>query len=87
MSDIFDSDNLVMLDLGDDTPAYRWPKGRCPRCGGLMYVQPEMNALSRYTDIYICPDCGVDEAMRDFMGEEPLPMKEWYAYQESQGVI
>ena len=87
MSDIHDSDCLVTIDLGDEMPAYRWPKGRCPRCGGLMYVRQEMNALSRYHDIYICPDCGVDEAMRDFMGEDQLPLDKWYAYQESKGVI
>ena len=34
------------------------------------------NALSRIADVYICPDCGMDEAIRDF-GRIPLPIEEW----------
>ena len=34
------------------------------------------NALSRVADIYVCPDCGMDEALRDF-GRIPLPVEDW----------
>jgi len=34
-------------------------------------------ALSRVADIYICSECGQDEAMRDFAGSPPVPPDEW----------
>ena len=35
----------------------------CPRCGGKMREgELVLNALSRYSNAYICPDCGVEEA-------------------------
>lgn len=49
----------------------------CPRCGRSNMISPlRHNALSRVADIYICPDCGMDEALRDF-GRIPLPIEEW----------
>lgn len=49
----------------------------CPRCGRLNMMMPMCsNALSRVADIYVCPDCGMDEALRDF-GRIPLPVEEW----------
>lgn len=49
----------------------------CPRCG-QMKMRPVLaeNALSRYADIYICPDCGMQEAMMDMTGC-CLPLNEW----------
>ncbi len=49
----------------------------CPRCG-RMSVKDRLyiNALSRHASVYICDDCGMDEAIRDWRGE-PLPLKEW----------
>ncbi len=45
----------------------------CPRCGeSSMKDPPEINALSRTTrgkdddPIWVCSDCGRDEAMEDF---------------------
>lgn len=51
----------------------------CPRCGyDTMDPQnPVRNALSRYAHVYICDECGMDEAMRDYTGVEPLPLNEW----------
>lgn len=51
----------------------------CPRC-----ERPTMktdraavtNALSRYASVYICDECGMDEALRDMAGT-PLPLAEW----------
>ena len=50
----------------------------CPRCGfDRMDPKPVRNALSRYANVYICDECGTDEAMRDFAGATPLPLNEW----------
>ena len=52
----------------------------CPRCGGKMREGGlVMNALSRYCNAYICPDCGVEEAFgkADF--------KNWSAMRYSMG--
>lgn len=38
----------------------------CPRCGKWkMKAELHTNALSRRADIYVCDDCGTDEAIRD----------------------
>lgn len=49
----------------------------CPRCG-RMSVKDRLhtNALSRAATIYVCDDCGMDEAIRAFAGKE-LPLKDW----------
>lgn len=39
------------------------------------------NALSRHADIYICDQCGMDEAMLDFM-RNPLPIEDWACVQK-----
>ena len=47
-------------------------KGRvipCPRCGRpTMKDKLCQNSLSRRVDIYICDDCGNEEAFEDFFG-------------------
>lgn len=49
----------------------------CPRCG-RMTVKERLttNALSRHADVYICNECGMEEAILDFRGT-PLPLKDW----------
>lgn len=37
----------------------------CPRCGGELNEVQERNAISRYANAYVCPECGADEALRD----------------------
>lgn len=50
---------------------------RCPRCGKLKMRENQVtNAYSRHYGIYICNDCGTDEALRDY-GKYPLPLLEW----------
>lgn len=62
----------------------------CPRCQIRRYttynargvsneevVRHPYPALSRVADIYICSDCGRDEAMRDFQALPPVPPDEW----------
>lgn len=49
----------------------------CPRCGhNKMDKNLYHNSLSRFADVYICNDCGMDEAMRDSFGT-PLPFTQW----------
>ena len=49
----------------------------CPRCGRMSMEKLLLhNALSRVADVYVCPDCGMDEALRVF-GRIPLPVEEW----------
>lgn len=49
----------------------------CPRCGeDKMLEKASMNALSRHANVYVCAFCGMDEAVRDWIGK-PLPLNEW----------
>ena len=36
------------------------------------------NALSRALDVYVCPECGTDEALHAAL-DDVLPMSEWYS--------
>ena len=37
----------------------------CMRCGGPMRESLAENALSRALNVYVCPACGMDEALQD----------------------
>lgn len=50
----------------------------CLRCGKLLNRKLAVNAVSRHADVYICEECGTDEALREAIGE-PLPLREWHA--------
>ena len=50
----------------------------CLRCGRILDPQLQKNALSRYVDVYVCENCGIDEAMRD-VAHRTLPLAEWEA--------
>lgn len=51
----------------------------CPRCGeNRMNPIAVRNSLSRYAKVYICDQCGMDEAVRDMAGQ-PLPLSQWNA--------
>lgn len=52
---------------------------RCPRCGGNM---DSHNAVSRYADIYICSDCGTEEALLDLAGK-PLRASKWWVFTQT----
>lgn len=50
----------------------------CPRCGvARMHADTVHNALSRRVKVYICDQCGMDEALLDMAGKEPLPLNQW----------
>lgn len=34
------------------------------------------NALSRHADVYICDQCGTDEAIRD-LTKQTIPLSQW----------
>lgn len=54
-------------------------KTLCPRCGrDSMNEKMCRNAVSRYARVYICNDCGTDEALRDLYNEA-LPLTAWDA--------
>lgn len=53
----------------------------CMRCGGPMRESLAENALSRALNVYVCPACGMDEALRDAAGKV-LPMREWHAVKQ-----
>lgn len=49
----------------------------CPRCGhNRMDSVLCHNALSRHASVYVCSECGTDEAVRDMTGDV-LPLNEW----------
>ena len=54
----------------------------CPRYGRKTMKEAVCtNALSRHADIFICDQCGTDEAMLDFM-RNPLPIEDWACVQK-----
>lgn len=68
-------ESLRPLQENPDPDGYVFP---CPRCGHeRMKPEAVRNAISRYADVYICSECGMDEAMRDMAGRPPLPFSEW----------
>ncbi len=54
----------------------------CPRCGKAMNEDDALNSLSRYADVYICSNCGTDEAMRGLFGGSPMDFSEWQIWKE-----
>lgn len=55
----------------------------CLRCGKPLCRHYAENALSRALKVFICPECGVDEALRDATGEV-LPVSQWHAVQNNR---
>ena len=54
----------------------------CPRCGQNKLKAPlAHNALSRYTDLYICSECGMTEAGLAMMNN-PLPLEQWAVFHD-----
>ena len=50
----------------------------CPRCGGPMRDKLFLNARSRRAEIFVCPDCGTQEALESLHGATKMPLDEWY---------
>ena len=67
-------------EMQDASLSYELP---CPRCGRLrMRSDLAKNALSRYSDIYICPECGEDEVARDYARNDRIPVTAWFVARE-----
>ena len=59
---------------------YHWKI--CPRCGRpTVKAKTATNAWSRHADVYICDECGTDEAIRHF-GKIIKPLNEWAIFKE-----
>lgn len=51
----------------------------CPRCGCPDMIEGlSRNCLSRYADVYICRDCGTEEAIMQMVGEIN-DFSDWYS--------
>lgn len=75
--------HIATYKLLQGIPALNMP---CPRCGQhLMDKDMAENALSRYADIYICSDCGREEAMLE--ASEQMSMEKWYAIRLLSGEV
>lgn len=61
-------------DLENEWAKNKHTPGPCMRCGGPMRESLAENALSRALNVYVCPACGMDEALRDAAGKV-LPHK------------
>lgn len=49
----------------------------CPRCGHFTVNDKlDTNTLSRHVHVYICDECGTDEATRELHSDD-LPIREW----------
>jgi predicted RNA-binding Zn-ribbon protein involved in translation (DUF1610 family) len=56
----------------------------CPRCGKFTVKDRlHTNALSRHAKVYICDQCGTDEALRDFT-QCVLPLEQWAIVQQER---
>ena len=42
---------------------------KCPKCLNELKQPLEINALSRHRHEYICSDCGVEEALDDYLAD------------------
>lgn len=70
-------EQLWLEDQKQFTPNAEIPPP-CLRCGKPLNQKLAVNAVSRHADIYICEECGTDEALREAI-DEPLPLREWHA--------
>lgn len=51
----------------------------CPRCGhATMNHELIQNSLSRYQDLYICNDCGLEEAFLGDLSIEKWAFTKWH---------
>lgn len=74
---------------GSSTIIFKWSEKQekqfisaCPRCGIRSMSKPmHRNALSRRADIYICDECGMEEAVKDMLGKSDT-IDEWHAVRE-----
>lgn len=74
---------LAAYKFLQETPGLEMP---CPRYGKRnMKSDMIMNCLSRYEDIYICNECGREEACWD-AEKTDFAMEKWYAFRFLNGI-
>lgn len=57
---------------------------RCPRCGADSMKHPiHTNALSRHADLCVGDNCGIAEALLDFLGQNS-PLHQWSAFEHQR---
>lgn len=56
----------------------------CPRCGkkAPQCASPMIGARSRRADIFVCSECGLDEALEDYHGCDKIQLSEWALFSE-----
>ena len=76
--DFKDTDEELLKRLADLKPRQKAGEHMpCPRCGrDAMKTALYIGALSRRADVYVCDQCGQDEAVREVFAS-PLPLSEW----------
>lgn len=71
--------NVVLKSIAAKQKSSYVPE--CPRCGFESMMcslnASTFGALSRRADIYVCAECGIEEAMEDCYGMKKLPISEW----------
>ena len=76
--------HIATYKMLQSIPALNMP---CPRCGKHRMDEVNVrNALSRHEDIYICSECGTEEALFDAAGKV-MPLKKWYAVRFLNGKV
>lgn len=76
--------HIATYRMLQEIPALDMP---CPRCGkNKLKSDMIQNCLSRHEDIYICNECGQDEAGFDMAGLA-IPLEKWYAVRFLNGEI
>ena len=86
----YDSINIDILKIHNDTDAKcviesiadlqkNGFTSKCPRCGKEeeLCCSEEFGAISRRADVYVCSECGSEEAMEDYCHLKKLPLIEW----------
>ena len=75
---LFEMKQIVELQWEKDLKHYNNGEDcYCLRCGNLLNKKLAHNSFSRHADVYICSECGMDEAVRNYPGNHALNMNEW----------
>ena len=60
----------------------------CPRCGRPVmerhYNSTTFGCLSRQADVYICSDCGEEEAIEAYFHLNMLPLQKWVLFDNTE---
>lgn len=71
-----------LRELQEDDDKLLYP---CPRCGRPMKTPARSNIISKQANVYICWECGLNEALQVAMGESMLPLAQWKTITNFEG--